>query len=370
MVAEDQGTATIVDDDGTLSLSSVEKKEGDSGTTLYTFHAVGTCGTPGAPCYLSVAVDPTGGSATAGADYTNPAPLTVVVSGSYDRTFTVLVKGDTTPEDDESFGVVAGVTDGPGGQNLGNGYGYGYILDDDNNPDRTRVSVSYVAAEEGDSGTTSLVFHVTGRCNGCYLNVGTESESATAHEDYVPPPERSVPVAGDFDEIVTVDVLGDEDFEADETFRVRASLTSNPGQGVNYAFANGQGTILNDEPAPPTAVSVTESVVQDEGDSGDTIYTFRVSGTCGDRDAQCYVGLYTPGTDPSDTATRNVDYVDAPGNRVAVGPSFSLDFTVTVKGDTNPEDDEVFTVLAFLTTQDGYGGAVSDTGKATIVDDD
>jgi uncharacterized repeat protein (TIGR01451 family) len=375
VVAEDSGLARIVDDDGAVSLTSLEKKEGNSGTSLYTFHAIGTCGTVNAPCYLNVQINTSGGggSATAGQDYASPAPLEAEVTGTYDRTFSVLVNGDTTPESDEEVGVTAGVTSAPSnqGENFGTAYGYGYILDDDST-DQPRVAVSYVVQEEGDSGTTPFVFHVTGYCGGCWLNIGTTGESATPHEDYVPPTSYSVQVNGSFDEIVPINVLGDEAFEGDETFRVYGSLSSHEGQGLFYGFANSRGTILNDEEAPPTEVFVTNSVVQDEGDSGTTTYTFHVTGTCGDFDAQCYLHFITFADEPGDTATRDVDYVNVPYNEVPVGPAFSRDYTVTVNGDTTPEPDEVFTVYGNLSTGAGSNGSQyygSNTGTITNDDD-
>lgn len=181
------GKGLITDDDvapiSTLAMSDVTGNEGDSGPTAFTFRATGTCANPSGFCYLSVSTSPPGGTATTDVDY---APLQadgIEVSGTYDKTFTVNVLGDTSVEPNETFTVHASLfataAGGSGVAPLAADNGTGTITNDDAaaTGNVSTISVENVWKAEGNSGGTALTIHVTGNCadpsGTCSIGFGT-----------------------------------------------------------------------------------------------------------------------------------------------------------------------------------------------------
>ncbi|MCZ2340933.1 MAG: hypothetical protein LC104_03955 [Bacteroidales bacterium] len=106
-IGDNQGQATITDDDNppviTLSASSSSVSEGNSGTTSITYTV--TLSNPSSQA-VTVSYATSDGTAQAGSDYQAASgTLTFLPGGPLSQTFTVLVNGDTTYEDNETFTV-------------------------------------------------------------------------------------------------------------------------------------------------------------------------------------------------------------------------------------------------------------------------
>ena len=231
----------------TLSIDDVSVLEGDVGTTPLDF-TVTLSSAPAGP--ISVQVDTVDISADAGIDYTAVAALVLSWSPGdpLAQTVTVNVSGDIDLEANETFfanlSAAAGAT-------IADGQGLGTILDDDATTPST-LSVDDVALLEGDAGTTAFDFAVTlssDPAGPVSVQVDTADGLATAGADYTAVAALVLDwLPGDpLTQTVTVDVSGDIDPEADETFFVNLSAAS----GATVADGQGLGTILNDDVAPP-----------------------------------------------------------------------------------------------------------------------
>ena len=122
------GVGTIVNDDvptPALSIGNVNKSEGRSGVTLFTFTV-----TLSAPSATGVWVNWTtaGGTATVGTDFKMAGGTLYFAPGATTATITVEVYGDRTRESDEVFYIdLLGAT----GADIANARGVGTILNDD-----------------------------------------------------------------------------------------------------------------------------------------------------------------------------------------------------------------------------------------------
>lgn len=112
------------------------------------------------------------------------------------------------------------------------------------------VSVGDVSVAEGDAGASLLTFTVTRTGGAGVFSVGyaTADGSATAGADYVATSGTLDFLAGETSKTVTVTVNGDAGVEADETLFLNLAGATN---GAVIADAQGQGTITNDDAAPP-----------------------------------------------------------------------------------------------------------------------
>jgi subtilisin-like proprotein convertase family protein len=129
------------------------------------------------------------------------------------------------------------------------------------------VSVGDVTVVEGDSGTTNALFPVT-----LTAAVGTpvsvdfttvDGTATTADNDYAPLAGTIVFNPGETQHFVTISVIGDINFEPDESFFV---TLSNP---VNATILDGLGvgTILNDD--KPLAADTRDELVPDSRETRD-----------------------------------------------------------------------------------------------------
>src|SRR5439155_1209324 len=146
------------------------------------------------------------------------------------KTVTVKVCGDTILESNETFTVaLSGAT---GGAIITTGTGTGTITNDDAAPS---LSIDNVTLAEGDSGTTNFTFTVSktgATALAATVDYATADVSATgdtscgAGTDYKSAAGSLNFAAGDTSKTVTVQVCGDNLYEATETFHV---ILSNPG---------------------------------------------------------------------------------------------------------------------------------------------
>ena len=170
------GTGTITDDDGepSLSIDSPSVGEGDSGSVSLEF-TVSLSAASGKQVTVGYA-EGTGGTATAGTDYTALGSGTLTfAAGETGKTVTVSVTGDTTDEANETV-VVA--LSGAVNAALGTASGTGTITDDDGEPS---LSIDSPSVGEGDSGSVSLAFTVSlSAASGKQVTVGYAEGTGTA----------------------------------------------------------------------------------------------------------------------------------------------------------------------------------------------
>ena len=90
-------------------------------------------------------------------------------------------------------------------------------------------------------------------------------------------------LAGETSQVLTIDVTGDTDFEGDEDFTV---TLSNPSSGSAITTPSADGTIQNDDPAPPIgSITLIDESFDSGGDTGPFTYS---DGSFGGDNPQAY----------------------------------------------------------------------------------
>ena len=229
----------------------------------------------------SSSIDP----ATAGTDYTAASGTLTFAAGETRKTITVAITDDVNRERDELFKV--GLSNATGGAVIASTGSEATILIDDDDP-RPKVTVTasvpgltstgapgttdnapegFLSVAEGDSGNTDITFTVTLQANRLlettnFIVDSTDGGSATGNEDYrqvVSPPFPFGIVtiaAGQTTGTFTLSVIGDENYEPDETLFLR--FVHNEGVNITNSadgFFHVEVTIANDDPVMATSAS-------------------------------------------------------------------------------------------------------------------
>ena len=346
-----------------VASGDVSLDEGNAGTTAFIFTVTRTNGCLGATVFYDVT--PTGANAADAADFGGSLPTGSVSfnTGETSKDITVLVSGDTSVENDETF--LLSIYDAPipasieGGTNLLTSV-TGTILNDDvNNAD---ITIDDVTQTEGNAGTTTFDFTVSitpGFAGDISVDFTTADNTATtANSDYVAT-SGTVDFSSDNPGVVTqtvsVTVNGDTTVESDETFFV--NLSNVQGAAV-ISDSQGLGTIQNDDVAN---ISIND-VTQTEGNAGTSTFDFTVSI---DQSVNASVEVNTA----NGTATAGSDYTAIAGQVVnfTSGGATTQTVSVTVNGDVTIEPNETF----FVNLSNASGALIADNqGLGTIQNDD
>ena len=356
------GTGTISNDDTlpTLSIDSPTVNEGDSGSTSMVFTV-----TLSAAYSQDVTVgyaDAGTGTATSGTDYTAVTAGTLTfAAGTTSQTITVSVTGDTTSEPDETVAIILS---NPTNATVSTATGTGTIEDNDT------LSISSPSVDEGDSGSTDLVFTVS--LNGSkttavtvnYADAGTGTATSGTDYDAVTAGQTLTFAAGTTSQTITVSVQGDITVEVDETVVIALSSPSS-GATLSATASSGTGTIRNDDTLPVLSI---DSPSVNEGDSGSTNLTFTVTLSA----AYSQDVTVTYADTLTGTATSGTDYtaVSATTLTITAGTT-SGTFNVSVQGDTTSEADETVVISLGNPTNATVSTAPrTGTGTGTITDND
>ncbi len=226
----------------TLSIGDLSLYEGNAGTTAFSFTV-----TMSAPLGQDVTFKwgTAPGTATAGIDYISVPTTTdgTIAAGNTTATLTVQVNGETFQEDNETF--LVNLSNVSANATIFDGQAVGTILDDDRPP---AISIADVQVLEGDSGLAAAVFHLTTTrpiAQPVTVNFATANNTATtANNDYQPASGLATFAPSTTATTVTVQVVGDNVNEEDETFFLNLS-----GASVNATIADNQatGTIYDDD---------------------------------------------------------------------------------------------------------------------------
>ena len=221
------------------------------------------------------------------------------------------------------------------------------------------LSIANVAIPEGNSGTTRFNFVVTlAAASTRPIKVGyaTQNGTATAGSDYRAVRGTLTFAPGQFQETITVPVLGDKLYENDETFSV--NLTDPAGGGALLAI--GTGTILNDDPPPSLSIG---NVSVKEGNRGTTKAPFTVTLST----ASGRITTVAYATADGTATTADGDYQAAAGTLTFQPGQTKKTITVLINGDTKYEPNETF----FVNLGDAVGATLAKgTGTGTIQNDD
>ncbi|MBN2777226.1 MAG: HYR domain-containing protein [Bacteroidales bacterium] len=365
-ITDNSGLGTIVNDDAIeLNISSVSQNETNSGQTVFTFDV-----TMSTTSDANVVVDyatANGTALVADSDYDASTGSLTFTPGQTALTFDVLVNGDTKVEMDETFTATITENDFNGRDvSINTGTGTGTILNDDS----AVVTITDVTANETHSGTTDFDFTITmSYPSDAVVTVDYATADATAllsDNDYNQLTTTTLSfAAGETSKVVTVEVVGDETVELDETFELNLTNLVNNGRNISVTDAQGIGTIVNDDSANITIndVSITE------GDAGTSTLTFTVTHNGNSLDVPFTV----------DYASSDFTAIDADGDYDAVSGTLNFSGTtgqtktiaVTINGDAKVELDETFNITLSNLQASAHNISIADaTGVGTITNDD
>src|SRR6476620_1903414 len=340
----------------TITANTPTQVEGNSGTTPVTFAIAYT----GHPTAFSVDWTTADGTATAGSDYV-AASGSVAFSGlgsDRTKTATVLIKGDTVAEPNETFSVGISLTVPLPGIVIDTPSSTQTISDDDSS---ASFAIADVTAAEGNAGSSMFSFAVTKTGSTGFttsVDFATADSTATgADGDYASTSGTLSFLPGDTTKNVDVTVNGDTKHEAGETFTVglsgavNASITDN--QGV--------GTITNDDQVPD--ISVDDHATAEGKSPATSTMTFNV--TLSNPSDQTVTVDYA--TNDGTATTADGDYAAATGTVTFDPGQTTKTVDVTVNGDDTTEPDEGLT----LDLSNASNANILDgSGAGTITNDD
>lgn len=346
-----QGTGTILNDDPHpgISIANASTSEGNSGTKSINF-TVTLSAVSGQT--ITVAYATADGTATvADNDYIAASGTVTFTPGQTSRVISVVIKGDTIVEPDESFSIMLS---NPVNVILVRSQAVGKILNDDN-----AISINDVTLADGASGFTNAVFTVTlsqPSTSTITVNYATSSGTASTNSDYLATSGTLSFAPGQTSLTVPVIIVGNTRNEGNDTFFVNLS---NPTNAI-ISRNKGTGTILNDDPLPSISIN---DVSLTEGNSGTKNFNFTVSLSA--VSGQIISLAYATADNTATTALG--DYVAKSGKLNFNPGTTSQTITIVVNGNTTPEPDESFFVNLLSPTNVTLAKA---QGVGTIIDDD
>jgi hypothetical protein len=348
-ISDNQALVTIQNDDQTtLSIGDVTIVEGNSGTK----QALVTVSLS-QPSSNTVTVNyaTANNSASAGSDYTASNGTVTFSPGTTSQTISVDILGELITESNESFFI-----------NLSNANN-ATISDNQalvtiQNDDQTTLSIGDVTIVEGNSGTKQALVTVSlsqPSSNTVTANYATANNSALAGEDYTASNGTVTFSPGTTSQTISLDILGDEKVESDESFFLNLSNANNANINDNQAIVN----IENDD--VPRIEIKDVSIL--EGNNGVTkaLVTVYLSEAT-DRP----ISLNYSTQDMSATV-ESQDYIGSQGTISFAAGQKSQTITVDIVGDTKVESDKDFCIVL-----DNASNALIEDSEAivTIKNDD
>ena len=213
-------TITIFDNEQPPSITIADASliEGNSGTSNMTF-TVTLTGATTVPA--TVPYQTFSNYAQSGVDFQFVSGTLTFAAGETQKTITVPIIGDTTPEADETFYLQLF---SPTNAFLSRSVAFGTILNDDTGG--PNVTASDARIVEGNTGTKSaeITFTASQPYYG-YVNYFTVAGTAVPIRDYVSQ-SNSVFFNNETSKTITIPIVGDTVPEPDETFTVSVSLSN------------------------------------------------------------------------------------------------------------------------------------------------
>ena len=222
------------------------------------------------------------------------------------------------------------------------------------------ISIGNASVTEGNTGTANALFTVSlsaASTNTVSVQYASANGTATAGSDYTAVSGTLTFAPGETSKTISVAVAGDTINEPDETFVVNLSNPSN----ATIADGQGQATILNDDPPPPSLA--IGDVTVNEGNSGVTSATFSV--TLSAASTQTVTVNYASADGSAKVATK--DYVAVSGTLTFAPGQTTRTIVVSITGDTKKEKNETF----FVNLSGPSNAIIADgQGRGTITNDD
>ncbi|MDF5707991.1 MAG: Calx-beta domain-containing protein [Nostoc sp. S4] len=356
-IADSLGVASIINDDSqpTISISDVSVVEGNTGTTTNANLTI----TLSNPSYQQVTVNYNTSDGTAvisDSDYNSASGTITFNPGETSKTFSIGVIGDNQTESDETFGVnLLGATNAT----IADSLGVATIINDDSQP---TISISDVSVIEGNAGTTTNANFAITLSNPSYQQVSvnyntSDGTAVVSDSDYNSASGTITFNPGETSKVISIGVIGDNNFETDETFGINLLSATN----ATLADSLGVATIINDDSQPTISISDV-SVIEDNA-STTTNANFTI--TLSNPSYQQVTVNYN--TSDGSAVVSDSDYNSASGTIIFAPGETSKVISIGVVGDNKFETDETFGVNLLGATN----ATIADNlGVATIINDD
>ncbi|MBD1906589.1 DUF4347 domain-containing protein [Funiculus sociatus GB2-A5] len=352
-----------------VSINAIDATAAESATDtgIYQITRTGTTGN----LTVNLAVD--GSSSASGDDYNlSSGGLSVVIpDGQSFVNVTLTAVDDTLPELAETLRL-----------NLATGAGY--TIDTDNNNATVAIAsndtiqyaitTAYPTLIEGDTGKQTATFTVTrnggiGVASTVDYAIGGTATSGTDYNNILVSGGGTALsgtinfAAGETTKTITLDVLGDTTFEANENISVTLSnpnLTAAP-ESSTITTAIGQVAVVNDEKQPTISINDVNVI---EGNSGTTNASYTISLF----NASSETVTVNYATSNTTATTVDGDYTSVTSTPITFNPGeITKTIMVAVNGDNKFEPNETFNVNLTGATN---ATIAKGTGVATITNDD
>jgi hypothetical protein len=309
-IADGQGIGTIQNDDAlpNLTIGNRTVTEGNTGTLNANFTVTLS---PASGATVTVNYATANATATAGSDYVAAQGTVTFTPGATSRTITILVNGDLSDEDAETYTVNLSA---PANANIADGEGLGTITDNDALP---TITISDFSQTEGDSGQTPAAFTLTlSQASGKTVSVAyaTANGTASSGSDYVAATGTATFQPGVASVLVPVTISGDTTSEANENFVMNLSGPVN----ATIARAQASAVILNDDGGTPPPAGLVAAYGFEEP-SGTTTVT--------DASGNGHTGTISGATRTTAGRNGNALSFDGVNDMVNVADSAALDIT-------------------------------------------
>ena len=363
-------TLTIADDDDppALSISAPSVAEGAAGASAALDWTVALSAASGKDVTVAYA-EGTGGTATAGTDYTALAAGTLTfTAGDTSKTVSVTVTGDAVDEPDETVVVTLSA---PSNATIPDGAasGTGTITDDDAAPTVTLALADSSIAENGDTTTaTATLSHassaattVTVTAAAGFYTVGSDAAIVIAAGETA--------TATDGVTITAVDDAIDNVGDRRVTVTGTAANAQAAAESQTMAMTGAALTLTDDEDTPTVTLALSEpdpskpdTIAESGTDNASTVTATldRASSEAVTLTVAAVAGTHAVSGDFTQTGTM---LTIAAGSTASTGV-----VTVTANDDTTDEPDKSITVSATVSGASGVADPSAVT--LTIVDDD
>jgi photosystem II stability/assembly factor-like uncharacterized protein len=360
IISQPKGECIIADDDDpnlpiiTLSVSSLELNEGLDDTQITANLSVAYT----KDVLINLNIE--GNAKDDGVDYTISNKAIVIPQGQMQGNVTLVATHDDIDEFDETINLsIASVLNG-----LLPSEPQEYIITILDANDPPEISINNISFEEGDIGALAKNFTISlSSVSGKTITVdyATKDGSATvADNDYFAKHGSLTFEPGEISKDLQIFIISDEKFEDNEEFYVDIS---NSSDNTPIAIQQGSCTILNDDSAEPSSISISDVTVN-EGNLPDTVnatFTVTLANTKHFPVTVSYMTI-------NNTAHSEDDDYEAIEGTLTFNDNTSQDIVVTVLGDDLYENDETF-FLNLYNVSPGVEFA-KHLGICTILDDD
>jgi hypothetical protein len=301
---------------------------------------------------VTVQYNTSNGTALSGSDYTGVNGTATIPAGQTCTSVNVPIIDDQIDEPNETFTVTLS---NPQNATIVDGQGTVTIVDNDNPPVQSSISVSDINVNE-NGGTASVQICLNQATNQAVtVQYNTLNGTAQGGTDYVISNGTALIPAGQTCTTVNVPIIDDNIDEPNETFTVNLF---NP---QNATIVDGQGTVTivdNDNPTVHSTISINDINVNENG--GTATLNICINQATNQPVSVQYNTL-------NGSAQGGADYVTANGTAVIPAGQTCTSVNVPIIDDNIDEPNETFTVNLFNPQN---GTIVDGQGTVTILDND